>query len=149
MFTRRHGACAGGRGIIPGLAFELAHVRGGGQRGVGQGRHAGRLGVDQLLLTAVPVGEHYRVGQATDQSGVDQAGKVDPGNVPRAGEHAFEIPDGFLCAGKVIREESATVLPREETVEAPHRFGLGADVQQVDHQQIPGSAPCTPTGPDR
>ncbi len=111
-------------------------MRGGRQRRIRQRRHAGRVGVDQLLLAAVPVGEHHRVGQAPDQAGMDQAGKVNPRNVPRASEHALEIPDGFLRAGEMIGEETTAVLPREETVEAPLRIGLGADVEQVHHQQV-------------
>ncbi len=113
-------------------------MRGGGQRRVGQRRYAGGVGVDQFLFAAVPVGEHHRVRQAADQPRVDQAGEVHAWNVPRAGEHALEIPDRFLRTGEVIGEKAPAVLPREEAVEAPLGVGLGANVEQVHHQQVAG-----------
>ncbi|MNI11206.1 hypothetical protein D3C73_643430 [compost metagenome] len=65
-----------------------------------------------------------------------QAGELDTGNVPGTGHHALEVPDGFLGRWEVIGEETATVLPGKEAVEAPLRIGPGADVEQVDHQQV-------------
>ena len=138
MLTRWHGARAGQRGQVAGLALHLAHVRGRRHRCVGQGRHASRVGVDQLLLALVPVGQHLVVRQAADQTGVDQPGEVHPRDVPAAGEHAFEVPDGLLRQREVIGKKAAAVLLGEETVEAPLRLGLGADVEQVNHQQVAG-----------
>jgi hypothetical protein len=38
----------------------------------------------------------------------------------------------------VVGEEAAAVLLREEAVEAPQAVVLGADVEQVHHQQVAG-----------
>ena len=109
---------------------------GSGERRIGQRRHTGRVGVDQRLLALVPGREQLGIGQATDQARVDQAGEAHPGYVPALGEHALEVPDGFLRVGKVVGEKAAAVALREEAVEAPQRILLGADVQQLDHQQV-------------
>jgi hypothetical protein len=77
-------------------------------------------------------------GRQPIRPGVDQAGEVDARNVARAGEHALEVPDRFLRFGKVVGQKAAAVLLREEAVEAPQAVLLGADVEQVDHQQVAG-----------
>ncbi len=134
----RHGAGAFLGGLVAGFALELAHVRGRCHRRVGQRRHAGRVGIDQLLLAAVPFGEHHWVRQAANQAGVDQACELDTRNMPRTGVHPLEVPNGFLRQRKVIGQEAPTVLAREKPVEAPLRLRLGAEVEQVDHQQVTG-----------
>jgi hypothetical protein len=69
-----------------------------------------RIGGDQAGFAAVPGVQQLRVGQAADQTRMDQAGKADARDVARTGEHAVEIPDRFLCLRKMIRQESTAVL---------------------------------------
>ena len=76
------------------------------------------------------------IRQAADQAGVDQAGEAHAGDVPALGEHALEVPDRLLRRREVIGEEAAAIALREETVEAPEHVLLGADVEQLDDQQI-------------
>ena len=112
-----------------------------GGRREGQGgerRHAVRVGVEERLLAGVPGLQHLRIGQAADQAGMDQAGEAHARDVARLGEHALEVPDRLLRLGEVLVEEAAAVLLGEEAVEAPLALGLGADVEQVDHQQVAG-----------
>jgi hypothetical protein len=115
-----------------------AHVSRLGRGRIGQRRHAVRVGVDQRLFAAVPGIQQLLVGQAADQAGMDQAREVHAGNMPRRGEHAVEIPDGLLRMREMLGQESSAVVAAEETIEAPHALGLGADIQQVHHQQVPG-----------
>ena len=58
--------------------------------------------------------------------------------MPRVREHAADVPDRLLRQRKVIGQEAAAVLLREEAVEAPQAVGQRADVEQVHHQQVAG-----------
>ncbi|MPN26805.1 hypothetical protein SDC9_174230 [bioreactor metagenome] len=69
---------------------------------------------------------------------MDEAGEVHARDMARAGEHALEVPDRFLGRGEMVGQEAAAIVFGEKTVEAPEAVGLGADVQQVHHQQVAG-----------
>ena len=69
---------------------------------------------------------------------MDQAGEAHAGHVARFGEHALEIPDRLLGLGEVLVEKAAAVVLRKEAVEAPLALGLGADIEQIDHEQVAG-----------
>src|SRR5271154_6619810 len=67
-----------------------------------------------------------------------QAGKADAWHMARAGEHPLDVPDGFLGRGKMLRQKAAAILFGEDAVEAPITAGQGADVEDVDDQEIAG-----------
>ena len=54
------------------------------------------------------------------------------------GEHSLEIPDGFLRFREMIGQKAPTILLGEKAVEPPHALFLGADIQNINNQQIPG-----------
>jgi hypothetical protein len=54
----------------------------------------------------------------------------------RAGEQAVDVPDRLLRLREMLGQEAAAVLLREEAVEAPQAVGLGANVEQVDDEQV-------------
>ena len=138
MFARRHGAGALGADFGLGIALGAAGMRGRRERRIGEARHAGRIGRDQRGLALVPVRQHFRIGQAADQAGMDQAGKVHAGNVARRGVEALDVPDRLLRQREMIGQEAAAVLLGEEAVKTPEAFLQRADVEQVDHQEIAG-----------
>ncbi len=138
MLARRHGACAFGGGLVARLALHLAHVGGGGVGRVGQAGDAVGVGGDEAGLALIPAGQHLGVGQAADQSRVDEACEVDAGDVAALGEHAVEVPDGLLGQREMLVQEAAAVLLGEKAVEAPEAVVARADVQQVHHQQVAG-----------
>jgi hypothetical protein len=138
MLARRHRARALCRRAVALRALQGAHVRGLGRRRIGQRRHALGIGIDQRLFAPVPGIQQLLVGQAADQPGVDQPREIHAGNMARRCEHAVEIPDGLLRMRKMLGQETAAVVAAEKAVEAPQAVGLGADVQQVHHQQVPG-----------
>ena len=72
---------------------------------------------------------------------MDQARELDAGDVSGTRKHAVEVPDRLLCLWEMIGEKPAAVVAREEAVEAPLAFAEGADVEDVDHQQIAGLRP--------
>ena len=109
-----------------------------GERQIDQTGHAIRLGVVEFFFAAVPLVEHVLGRQATDQPRVNQAGELHAGNMPRLGEHAVEVPDGFLRFREMLGEKAAAVLLGKEAVEAPLAFLEGADVEDIDHQQVAG-----------
>ena len=110
----------------------------GGERRIGEARHAGRIGRDQRGLALVPGRQQFRIGQTADQAGMDQAGEVHAGNVARRRVEALDVPDRFLRQREMIGQEAAAVLLGEEAVEAPQALLQRTDVEQVDHQQIAG-----------
>src|ERR1700691_5405126 len=67
---------------------------------------------------------------------MNEPGKLDAGDVTRMGVEAGNIPDRFLRQRKMIGQEAATILLREETVEAPKTLRHRADIEQVDDQKI-------------
>src|ERR1700691_1645708 len=69
---------------------------------------------------------------------MNEPSKLDAGDVTRMGVEAGNVPDRFLRQRKMIGQEAATVLLREETVEAPKALRQRADVKQVDDQKIAG-----------
>jgi hypothetical protein len=105
-----------------------------GQRA--QRRHTLGVGVEQRLLRAVPLGQQIRRGRTPDQAWVDDARKAHAGHVPRGGEDAVEVPYRLGRVGEAVDQEAATVLPREDTGEAPLRLAQRADLQDVDDQQV-------------
>ncbi|KAG0924401.1 hypothetical protein G6F31_019127 [Rhizopus arrhizus] len=109
-----------------------------GRRRIRQRRHTVGIGIDQRLLAPVPGVQQLLVGQAADQSRMDQAGEIHARNMARRCEHAVEIPDGFLRMRKMFGQETAAIVAAEEPVEPPEAVGLGADVQQIDNQQVAG-----------
>ena len=78
------------------------------------------------------------IGQAADQARVNEPGELDRRHMTRMRVETADIPDRLLRQRKVIGQESAAVLLRKETVESPQAVRLGADVEQVDHQEIAG-----------
>jgi hypothetical protein len=50
----------------------------------------------------------------------------------------LKVPDRLLRLREMVRQEATTVLLAEEAVEAPEAVGLGADVEQLNHQQVAG-----------
>jgi len=149
VFTRGHRASAFGGHFLGDFTLGLAAVRGGGKGRVGETRHAVGVGGDQLGLALVPLVEHLLVGQAADQTRVDQAGVFHARHVATLGEHAVEVPDGLLRQREVVGQEAATVLLTEEAVETPLAVVLGADVEQVHHQQVAGLGALHAHGPER
>ena len=131
-----HGAGGFGGGLVACLALHGAHMSGLRVGKGGQRRDALGIGVEQLGFAAVPHVEHLAIRQTADQTGMDEARIFHPRHMARLGEHAVEIPDGFLCFGEMLGQETATVLFREKAVEPPEHLFLGADIQDVDHQQI-------------
>ena len=109
-------------------------------------RHAGRIGVDQLLFARVPDFQHLVIGQTADQAGMDQAGPGHAGHMARFREHALEVPDRLLGFGEMLGQEAAAVLLREEAVEAPEAVLEGADVEEVDDDQIARLRALDPDG---
>ena len=110
----------------------------GGERRIGQRRHARRIGGDEIHFALVPGLQQLLVRQAADQSGMDEAGELHAGNVTRMGIQAGDVPDRLLRQREVVGQEAAAVLLGEEAVEAPQAFRQGADVEQIDHQKIAG-----------
>src|SRR5208282_2317164 len=82
-------------------------------------------GIEQLL-----------VGQAADQARMNEAREVDAGYVTGMRIEAGNVPDRFLRQRKMVGEKAAAILLGEESVEAPQAVRLGADVEQIDDQQI-------------
>jgi|GEM_PF-7062047 len=108
------------------------------ERRIGEARHAGRIGRDQLGLARVPGRQHFGIWKTADQAGMDQAGEVDAGDVARRGVETLDVPDRLLRQREVIGEEAAAVLLGEEAVEAPQALLQRTDVEQVDDEQIAG-----------
>ena len=103
---------------------------------IGQRRHAGRIGVYERLFAGVPRFEQFLVGQTADQTGMDEAGEPDPGDVPGMRVEARNIPDRLLRQREVVGEKAAAVLLGEEAVEAPRALGKDADVENIDNEEI-------------
>lgn len=54
------------------------------------------VGCDEVGLAAGPVGEDLGGWSAAHDSGVDQAGEADVGDVAGGAEDAFKVPDGYV-----------------------------------------------------
>jgi hypothetical protein len=52
---------------------------------------------DELCLARIPRLEDFGRGRTAEDTGMDQAGEADAGNVAGGAEDTFEVPDGF-CA---------------------------------------------------
>lgn len=50
---------------------------------------------DELAFALVPGCKDFGAGGAAQDAGVDEAGEFDVGDVARAAENAFKVPDGF------------------------------------------------------
>ena len=74
-----------------------------------QRRHPVRVGVDQGLLAGVPLGQQLRRGRGAHQARVHDAGERHPGDVPRRGHAAAEVPDHLVGVGELLGEEAAAV----------------------------------------
>jgi hypothetical protein len=110
---------------------------GGRERRVGERRHPGRIGVDECLLAGVPGFEHLLVGQAADQTRMNESGEADTRDVAGVRIESGNIPDRFLRQREVIGQ-AAAILFGKETVEAPRALREDADVENVDDQEIAG-----------
>ena len=69
---------------------------------------------------------------------MNEAGEAHARHVAGMGVKSRDVPDRLLRQRKVIGEEAAAVLLGEEPVETPQALGQGADIEQVDDQQIAG-----------
>ncbi|MNX47435.1 hypothetical protein D3C86_779880 [compost metagenome] len=138
VLAGRHRTCAFGRCAIAVGALQGAHVSRLGRGRIGQRRHAIGVGVDQCLFAPVPRVQQLFVGQAADQAGMNQPREIHARNMARRREHAVEIPNGFLRMREVFGQEAAPIVAAEKAIEPPQAVGLGADIQQVNHQQIAG-----------
>ena len=136
VFPWRHGTGGFGAGSLGRVTGHLAHVGGLTIGQCCQFRHTLRIGRDQSGFTLVPGIQQFFGGQAANQARVNQAGKFHIGNVPGFGEHAVEVPDGFLGLREVFGQEATAVLLGEEAVKAPLALFEGADVEDVDFQQV-------------
>ena len=117
----------------------MAEPAGGlGKGRVGQRGHAVGLGGDEVHLALVPHRQHLGVGQAADQTRVDEAGELDVGDVAAGGEEAVEVPDGLCASGKCsVRKPPPFFLLKKPL--KPQRLSCpGADVEQVHDQQVTG-----------
>ena len=110
-----------------------------------QRRHPVRVAVDQRLLAAVPLRQQRRRRGGAEQPRVRDAGVADPGDVPRRGVLAVEVPDRLVGVREVVGEEAAAVRLGEDTGVAPSLArrvavllrGLArAEVEDVDDQQV-------------
>ncbi len=138
VLARRHGTCALGCCAVAVSSLQCAHVGRLGRGRVRQRRYTVGVGVDQCLFAPVPRLQQLLVGQATDQARVDQTREIHPGDMAGRREHAVKIPDGFLRMGEMFGQETAPVIAAEKAVEPPQAVRLGADIQQVNHQQVTG-----------
>ncbi len=53
------------------------------------------VGADELAFTAVPFGQDFGGWGAAEDTGVDEAGEADVGDVAGRCKNTFKIPDGF------------------------------------------------------
>ena len=113
--------------------------------GSASGGHPIRVGVDQRLLPAVPLGQQVGRGRGAEEPGVGDPGVADPGDVPRRRFLAAEVPDRLVGVREVVGEEAAAVRLGEDPGVAPALPGCvavllrrlaGAEVEDVDHQQV-------------
>ncbi len=58
------------------------------------------VGVDELAFAAVPFGEDFGGWGAAKDTGVDETGESDMGDMTGGGKDTFEIPDGFGAGQK-------------------------------------------------
>ena len=148
-----------GAGGFVGHPRELAGWEGAedGAVGVGQGRQhrlaageAGAIGaavgggLHQFRLATVPLIQQLLGRGAADQARVGDAGETHTGNVAGGGVDALQIPDGFGGLGVVIGEEATAVLLGEDARESPFIALQGADIKNVDHQDVAGLGPIDP-----
>src|SRR5579875_2720943 len=54
----------------------------------------------------------------------------------RAGKHPFDIPDRFLCLGKMLGEKATAIFLREKPVESPAVMRKDADIENIDDEQV-------------
>ncbi len=147
MLARRNRARPLARCAVAVGALQGPHVRGLGCWRIGQRRHAIWIGIDQGLLAPVPFVQQLSVRQAADQPRMDKAREIDARDVPGRREHAVKVPDRFLCVRKMVRQEAAAIVAAEKSVESPQTVRLGADIQQINHQQIARLCTLHPHGP--
>ena len=67
---------------------------------------------------------------------MDEPGKIDARHMAGMGEHARNIPDGFLGFRKMFGQESTTILFRKESVKAPQTVLQRPDIENIDDHQI-------------
>ena len=81
MLARRHSARAFRCGLLFCFTRQPAHMRGRGERRIGEARHAGWVCVDQRLLARIPGRKQFRIRQTTDQAGMNEACEIHAGDV--------------------------------------------------------------------
>ena len=59
------------------------------------------VGTDQFAFPSVPLGEDLGRRRTSEDTGMDQAGETDAGDVARGAEDAFEIPNRFRAADEI------------------------------------------------
>lgn len=67
----------------------------GGQRRLRNHSISFRVGGNQFAFTAIPVRQNLRRRRTSQDTGMDQPGKSDMGDMTRRAEDAFKIPDRF------------------------------------------------------
>lgn len=94
MLARRYSACTLAGDLLPNLIRDiLSDVRASRLRWERDGRDGGTVRVDQRALTRVPRREQLRRGRGADEARVRHAREAHPGDVPRRGVDAVEVPD--------------------------------------------------------
>ena len=106
------------------------------QRRQRERRYAIGVRRDKLGLAAVPLRKQAVGRRASDQPGMGDAREADTGDMPRRRIDAVEIPDRLSRLGIDVGQEAAAVLGREDARIAPLVASVGADVENVNDQDI-------------
>jgi hypothetical protein len=70
------------------------------------------IGGNELPLTLVPCGEDFGRRGAAKDTGVDEAGELDVGDVARRAVDAFKVPNGF-CSGITVSKILFILVDRQ------------------------------------
>ena len=121
--------------VLAAAPFSLPHVRGRRERRLGERRHAfGSWRAAPLAL--VPLVEQLGDGRQPIRPGWVSPAKFDARHVARIRVEAVEIPDRLVRAsGKWSARKPPPLFLAKMPVK-PTRLPAGADVEQIDHQQI-------------
>lgn len=93
---------------------------------------------DQFLFPPVPFREDLGGGCTAKDTGMDQTGEFDAGDVTGGAVDAFEVPDRFGSIGIDFIQEPASIVFVEDTGEAPGVVLEWLDIVDLDEKNVTG-----------